>query len=256
LKQYVAIGLGVLAGAALLEAALVPGLVIGGAAVLAPKILPGLRRRMQPARNGTSRPRTASAAPQPNQADADQAPGILTRFGIGQAVAKTITFRVIVTTLDFTTNYVVIGELTTAAGLSTFNLITGPLFYLAHEAGWNYFGGTADTPINVMDLLPGRKDAEGEPSQRGGLMISRALAKTVTFRTLATAMDFTVNYVVVGDVATAVILSASGFILGPFVYYGHEWLWDRYGNLKERTEPAPPLLEWRNTDEVPAEVPA
>ena len=41
---------------------------------------------------------------------------VLARLGIGQAVAKTITFRVIVTTLDFTSNYIVIGELTTAAG--------------------------------------------------------------------------------------------------------------------------------------------
>jgi uncharacterized membrane protein len=253
LKQYVAIGLGVLAGAVLLEAALVPGLVIGGAAVLAPKVLPALRRRMQSARDGMDRRRAAPAAPQPKQADdVDEAAGVLARFGIGQAVAKTITFRVIVTTLDFTTNYVVIGELTTAAGLSTFNLIAGPLFYLAHESGWNYFGGTADTPINVMDLLPGRRDTADEPGRRDGLMISRALAKTVTFRTLATAMDFTTNYVVVGDVATAVILSASGFILGPFVYFGHEWLWDRYGAPKERAEAAPPLLEWRSADEVPA----
>jgi hypothetical protein len=43
-----------------------------------------------------------------------------------------------VTTLDFTTNYIVIGELATAAGLSTFNLIAGPLFYFGHEAAWNY----------------------------------------------------------------------------------------------------------------------
>jgi uncharacterized membrane protein len=53
-------------------------------------------------------------------------------FGIRQALAKTITFRIIVTTLDFTTNYVVIGELTTAAGLSGFALVVGPLFYLVH----------------------------------------------------------------------------------------------------------------------------
>src|ERR1700735_1528147 len=100
LKQYVAMGRGVMAGAVLLEAALVPGLVIGGAAVLAPKVLPALRRRMQSARDGMDRRRAASAAPQPKQADdVDEAAGVLARFGIGRAVAKTITFRVIVTTL-------------------------------------------------------------------------------------------------------------------------------------------------------------
>ena len=67
-------------------------------------------------------------------------PNILPKFAIGQAVAKTITFRIIVTSLDFSVNYVVIGELATAAGLSTFNMIAGPLFYLGHEAVWNYLG--------------------------------------------------------------------------------------------------------------------
>ena len=35
-----------------------------------------------------------------------------------------------ITTLDFTVNYVVLGELATAAGLSAFELVAGPLFYL------------------------------------------------------------------------------------------------------------------------------
>ena len=52
---------------------------------------------------------------------------------------------------------------------------------------------------------------------------------SITFRTLATIMDFTTNYVVVGNVGQAVILSASGFVLGPFVYYGHEKAWDYFG---------------------------
>ncbi len=34
----------------------------------------------------------------------------------------------------------------------------------------------------------------------------------------------------IGDLTTAVGLSAFGFVVGPFVYYGHEWLWDRYGS--------------------------
>ena len=59
-----------------------------------------------------------------------------------------------------------------------------------------------------------------------GLTISPALAKTITYRTIATIVDFTMNYVVVGTVAEAMILSATGFVLGPFVYYGHEKAWE------------------------------
>ena len=58
--------------------------------------------------------------------------------------------------------------------------------------------------------------------------MSRALAKTITFRTVATIMDFSVTYIVVRDLAVAAGLSAFGFVVGPFVYYGHEKLWDRF----------------------------
>ena len=68
------------------------------------------------------------------------------------------------------------------------------------------------------------------PIRRGRITINRALAKTITFRTIATTTDFTTNYVVVGDLATAATLSAFGFVVGPFIYLGHEMAWDYYGS--------------------------
>lgn len=220
MKQYVAVGLTVLAGAALIEVALIPGVLIGGVAVLAPKYLPGLLRR-KPATRRAPRGGPRSA----------QLPIVRPRFALGQAVAKTITFRIIVTSLDFTTNYIVIGELATAAGLSSFNLVAGPLFYLAHEAAWNYLDSS-----EAADEVPAlaSSDAEEPRTILAGFTISRALAKTITFRTIASAVDFTANYVVVGELATAVLLSASGFVLGPFVYFGHEKAWEYF------TRDAPP----------------
>jgi hypothetical protein len=68
--------------------------------------------------------------------------------------------------LDFTTNYLVIGEIATAAGLSAYNLIAGPLFYLTHEAAvWNYWG-PADDAVSLPGLTEGSTEADGEP---GGL---------------------------------------------------------------------------------------
>src|SRR6516225_1320007 len=178
MKSYVTVGLSVLAGAALFEAALIPGMLIGGAVVLAPKYLlrpllgPTVRRRNAP--KGPRAKRQGLAAPLAAPA----------RFGIKQAIAKTITFRIIVTTLDFTTNYIVIGELATAAGLSTFNLVAGPVFYLAHETAWNYFGPSG-TAVDLRALPPLGPGAKAGPE---GFVISRALAKTITFRTIATVM--------------------------------------------------------------------
>ena len=68
-------------------------------------------------------------------------------------------------------------------------------------------------------------DARTDPK---AISINRPLAKTITFRTIATVMDFTTTYIVIADAATAAALAAFGFVLGPFVYLGHEVLWDYY----------------------------
>jgi uncharacterized membrane protein len=234
MKSYMTAGLTVLAGVALFEAALIPAVLVGGAAVLAPKVLPKLRRRAAPTRDAKVRRPHEAATARPEQPEAKASAAFtLAGFGVKQAIAKTITFRIIVTTLDFTTNYVVIGELTTAAGLSTFNLIVGPLFYLAHEAAWNYLGPAEDAEVDIQ--LPAQIWLGKTSAARGhGIRISRALAKTITFRTIATIMDFTTNYVVVRDVATAAGLSAFAFVVGPFVYLGHERLWDYYSAPRGR----------------------
>lgn len=184
----------------------------------------------------------APPAPQPTQPDADTritGPG---GFRIGRSLAKTITFRVIVTTLDFTSNYVVLGEFALAAGLSAFALAVAPFFYFCHETAWNYFGAGRDVDFPVR--LPLMSDDDTPAAERGGFTISQPVAKTITFRSIATVMDFTATFVVVGDLATAAGLTAFGFVVGPFVYLGHEMAWDRYSPTTERTQNAraQPLL--------------
>jgi uncharacterized membrane protein len=240
----------VAAGVALFEVALIPGTVIGGAAVLAPKYLPKylpkLRRRLKPLFDSNLRRQNEPTVPLPERPNVKAPVVAPPGFAIKQALAKTITFRIIVTTLDFTANYLVIGELATAAGLSTFALVVGPVFYLVHETAWNYYGPSLERNIGLwrasaeLPVLPPKLlDAKLPLTGRGGFTISRALAKTITFRTIATTMDFTVNYVVVGELATAAALSAFGFVVGPFIYLGHEMVWDYYGSPRERTPDLP-----------------
>jgi uncharacterized membrane protein len=255
MNRYATVGIAVVAGAALFEAALIPGVVIGGAALLAPRYLPGVRRRLWPSHGAPMRTGTkpavdirarsaeqAAAAAVSGQTGIEPLQAILPKLAFGRAIAKTITYRIVVTGLDFTVNYVVIGELATAAGLSTFNMVAGPLFYLGHEAIWNYFGA-ADGAVDLATLAR-QRNRETRQGDWRSFKISRTLAKTITFRTLATIMDFTTNYVVVRDVTQAVILSSSGFILGPFVYFGHEWLWDRFSSPGQSSGqlPASPKL--------------
>jgi uncharacterized membrane protein len=120
--------------------------------------------------------------------------------------------------------------------------VIGPVFYLVHETAWNYFGPSG-TAVDLTDLLPLRSDAKAALAGRGGVTISRALAKTITFRTIATAMDFTTNYLVVGELATAAGLSAFAFVVGPFVYLGHEKAWDYYGSPRKPTLALPAPTE-------------
>jgi uncharacterized membrane protein len=235
MKGYVTIGVAVLAGAALVEAALVPGLLIGAAALLGPGYV---RRRVQPAVKKMMRKVTEPAAAHTERVRDTKAPFALPNLRVGRAVAKTITFRIVVTSLDFSVNLLVLGEIGTAAGLSTFNLVAGPLYYLGHEAAWSYFG-PPESEGRVTVHLRSRSDAggDGEGREQRGFTVSRAIAKTVTFRTLATIADFTANFVVVGDVGTAVVLTSSGFFLGPFVYWGHEKAWEYFGSPQEQQEP-------------------
>jgi uncharacterized membrane protein len=225
-------------GVALFEVALIPGMAIGAAAVLAPNLaskrLPKLGRRLRALFNSTVRPRVNPADSLPDRPAANAPLAAAAKFGIKQALAKTITFRITVTTLDLTWNYIVIGELATAAGLSAFSLAVGPVFYFAHETAWNYFGSSVERTDDLSETA-GAPPVRLPPSTkvtlfgREELTINRALAKTIVYQTVGTTMDFTTNYVVVADLVTAAILTAPRFLVGPFVYLGHEMAWDYFG---------------------------
>jgi uncharacterized membrane protein len=240
MNAYLAVGLTALAGAALVETALIPGLVIGGAAVLGPAML----RNMRPRSVRRTRKANWSSKPAPaitlNHGTLQPLMRSARSLGVKQAILKTITFRIVVTTLDFSANYFVIGNVGTAAGLSAISLAAGPVFYFVHETLWNYYQPTASEIGFGLPLRRRSVEDTADPSAFRTLIVSRAVAKTITFRTIATIMDFTINFIVVRDVATAAGLSAFGFFLGPFVYLGHEKAWEYFstGTIDSLAPPA------------------
>jgi uncharacterized membrane protein len=122
------------AGVALFEVALIPGMAIGAAAVLAPKYVPKLGRRLRPLLKSTVRIEPALAPPDRPDVKVPLVAGL----AIKQVLAKTVTFQIIVTTLDFTAHYVIVGNFATALSLSASHLVIRPLYYFFHEAAWNY----------------------------------------------------------------------------------------------------------------------
>jgi uncharacterized membrane protein len=231
MKAYLTVGVTMLVGAALFEAALIPGLMIGGAALVAPAVLPRLGRRPRRA------PRRTVRRSEPGSAGryALSAPiRAAHKLRLTQSALKTISFRVVATGVDFAANYIVLGDPMTAAGLSGIGLVLGPGFYFVHETLWNYFG--PDNGAVAVRLPFQRREAqyvssdEPKPDESRYMQVSRAIAKTATFRLVATIPDFTVTFLVVGDAATATAaaLAGLGFVLGPFVYLGHEMVWDAF----------------------------
>jgi uncharacterized membrane protein len=239
------------AGAAVVEAALIPGVLIGVAAALAPRLLPrdmlsGLGDRFW---------RTASSSvPVPSAPAAHSAEAAISgepaSFDTWHAVAKTFTYRVMVTAVDFGANYFVIGELATAAGLSGLSLVAGPIAYFAHEAAWHYYGpASAQHPdpleATVHVPIPGLAETEENGQTRfASVEVSRALAKTVTYEVVTAVSEFGANYFVVRDLAAAAGLTAFSIAIAPFVYYVHEKGWDHYDAATARSPavPAPKLL--------------
>jgi uncharacterized membrane protein len=209
------------AGVALLEAAAL-FIALGGAVVLAPRLWREVRGRRKPAALLLPPP----PEPEPSS-DAETRFISLPGFKIKQALGKSITYRVVITACDVSWNYAILGEAAAAAGLSAISLAAGTIFYFVHETGWNRFGPPAGKEGAVSVPLPALGWSSGAPDEeKREIAVERSVAKTVTFRAFATVTEFTTNFFVVGDLATAATLTAFGFVLGPFIYLGHEKVWE------------------------------
>jgi uncharacterized membrane protein len=213
--------------------------------VLAPRLLPrdmlsGLGDRLRRSVPSPVREPSAATAHSPAAPASGEPAPFDTSFDTWRAVAKTITYRVMVTTADFGANYFVIGELATAAGLSSLSLVAGPIAYFAHEAAWHYYGPASARHRNPLEAavhlpIPG---AAGGVTRFASLKVSRALAKTVTYEGVTGVSEFSVNYLFVRNLAAAAGLTAFSMVVAPIVYYVHEKLWDYYDATKARSPAA------------------
>ena len=118
----------------------------------------GLHNQIDPSR---PLPPLDAPGPPPPWALPPPAPGGLT---LSRPVWKTISFRLISTTIDFTTNLIAIGDLATAAALSAVPIFIGPWIYLGHELAWDHFGG----PTAPQQALPGLGEEHPWPAPGGG----------------------------------------------------------------------------------------
>lgn len=108
--------------------------------------------------------------------------------------------------------------------------------------------------LNLLDAtnpLP----AEGSPvagvppaDEQHASAVPRAVWKTLTYRTVATTMDFTGNVIAIGNVATAALLSAWSTLAGTWIYLGHELAWDYFDAAPEHHLDLPGIAAGRATE--------
>jgi uncharacterized membrane protein len=75
-------------------------------------------------------------------------------------------------------------------------------------------------PADPPPAPPPQAAAGGETSELGRIGL-----KTLTFRIVATGIDFTQNLLFVGDAALAAAMSGVAVVLGPIVFFLHELAW-------------------------------
>jgi len=201
-------------------------MVIGGAAVLVPGTLPMLRRRL-----GTTVQFSPPRAPDATMRRSRHRGASQTGFRVKQAVVKTITYRLIVTTLDFTT------KLRGDAGNSPRQRVCPPsrcrrpAVLFCSRNGLELFGspssregGRWGTNIDLSILCFPKSDPEAPLASQGRFTINRAVAKTIhVSEPSPRRWTFAANYVVIGELATAVALTAVGFVFGRLFTSATRW---------------------------------
>jgi uncharacterized membrane protein len=66
----------------------------------------------------------------------------LASLKVSRAFAKTVTYEAVTGVSEFAVNYLFIGNVAAAAGLTAFSIVIAPLVYYVHEKGWDYYDAT------------------------------------------------------------------------------------------------------------------
>jgi uncharacterized membrane protein len=168
-------------------------------------------------------PRRRSAAAPRRRVTAPAGDALLPRLQVPQTALKTVLFHTVATTVTLGVGYVFVQKAALAATLAGIWFVAGPAIYFGHESGWNYFtgpvGGIGGTGAPTVTLRLG-------PHRR--VKLSRAVAKTATWRSITAVTDFTTSFLVTGNPVVAAGYTAASAVVGTGLYYGYEQLWQAY----------------------------
>lgn len=90
--------------------------------------------------------------------------------GLGTIGLKTLTFRIVGTTADFTTNLIFVGDAALAASMSVVGTIVGPIIFFLHELAWSYAQEPAIRALNLPGIGVEGPDPAKPQSSRGSIL--------------------------------------------------------------------------------------
>lgn len=143
-----------------------------------------------------------------------------------RTIAKSVTWRVLLTIVHFINGFIATGSWVTAAAIISITTITNSIYYWLHERGWNYFNWRRELADKV-----GFFDKK-----------TRTICKLLTWRVLISTTTFLTVLYVSGSVQQGLVYISLGILTNMIIFYVHERLWDR--------------LKWGKTIEVKEQEPA
>ena len=143
-----------------------------------------------------------------------------------RTLAKTISWRIVLTISHVINGLIVTGSLASAAAIAGLSAIINSGLYWAHERVWNWAQWNRKPKDGLMFL-------DGQP---------RTISKILTWRAVVTGSNFLVPWILTGSLGQAAAFMSIAIVINMGIFYVHERVWNRISwgkSAKEAVDAVP-----------------
>jgi uncharacterized membrane protein len=128
-----------------------------------------------------------------------------------RALAKTVTWRMLVTISHVINGFIVSGSIVTGLKIAGWSLVINSGLYWLHERIWNWVQWNKKPDDGLFFI-------DGHP---------RTTTKMITWRVIVNFSNFFIPYFMTGSWGQAAAFLTISVIVNMILYYGHERVWNR-----------------------------
>lgn len=141
-----------------------------------------------------------------------------------RTLAKTLSWRLILTVSHFVNGFIVTGSMASAAAIAGISAILNSALYWLHERAWNWAQWNRKPTDGIMFL-------DGQP---------RTISKIITWRAVITGSNFVVPWILTGSLGQAAAFMSIAIVVNIAIFYFHERAWNKvsWGKTVKETEVA------------------